>query len=348
MAPVTALPPPNIRRVGFRAGTDEELTALHAVETPVAAERGSSRMPRPLAAYVAYARSLPSQFDDHAWLAETSEGMHVAAGFCWSNSAGEHRVMECDVLVRQGFRRRGIGSRLLTAVCHQTAQEGRSLLTWSTFGAVPAGELFSRRVGARIGMVNRTSELVLADADWSMIESWARAERARRLGYRLEMVDGAFPEDLRADAVRFHQIMQTAPMEDLDFADVPVDSRFVAELDRALTEAGRTRWTIFVRDDAGVCIGGTEITLEPSDPATVLQQNTGIDPAHRGLGLAKWAKAAMLQRTRRQLPDAVRVRTENAVSNAPMLAINDALGFTVSNTRTQWQADVTGLLRALG
>ena len=180
-----------------------------------------------------------------------------------------------------------------------------------------------------------------------MIESWARAERARRLGYRLEMVDGVFPEHLLADAATFHHIMQTAPMEDLDFADVTVDIRFVAELDRALTEAGRTRWTIFVRDDAGVCVGGTEVTFEPWDPATVLQQNTGIDPAHRGFGLAKWAKAAMLQRIRQQRPEATRMRTENATSNAPMLAINDALSFKVINTRTQWQAEVSGLLGAL-
>ena len=35
-----------IRRVGFRAGTDAELTALHAVEAPIQAERGSDRMPK--------------------------------------------------------------------------------------------------------------------------------------------------------------------------------------------------------------------------------------------------------------------------------------------------------------
>jgi hypothetical protein len=28
--------------------------------------------------------------------------------------------------------------------------------------------------------VNRVSELVLADVDWTMIKSWARAERARQ------------------------------------------------------------------------------------------------------------------------------------------------------------------------
>lgn len=216
--------------------------------------------------------------------------------------------------------------------------EGRSLLTWSTFGAVTAGDAFSRRVGARVARVNRTSELVLADIDWTMVASWARAERARDLGYRLEMVDGIYPEHLRADAATFHHIMQTAPREGLDVGDVIIDAEFVAELDRALVEAGRTRKTAFVRDP----IGGTEVTFEPWDPGTVLQQNTGVDAAHRGLGLAKWAKAAMLERIREERPDAGRVRTDNAFSNAPMLAINDALGFKVIRTRTEWQAEVGG------
>jgi mycothiol synthase len=334
-----------LRRVGFRVGTDEELTALHAIEAPVAAERGSNRMPQPIESYIAFARALPSDFDDHAWLVQAADGTSVAAGFCWSHAAGDPRAMECDVLVRPDYRRQGIGSRLLAAICAATCGEGRSLLTWSTFGTVPAGAAFSRRVGARVGRVNRTSELVLADVDWRAIENWASASRARSLGYRLEEVDGAFPWQLRADAATFHHIMQTAPNEDLDGSDVTIDTRFVAELDQALAKAGRTRWTIFVRAADGTCVGGTEVTFEPGDPGTVVQQSTGIDPGHRGLGLARWVKAAMLDRIRRQRPEGVRIRTENAGSNAPMLAINSALGFRITSTRTEWQAEASGLHR---
>lgn len=337
-----------LRRVGFRSGTDAELTALHAVEAPIQAERGSDRMPQPLDSYIALARNLPSQFDDHAWLAETAEGGPVACGFCWSNAAGDPRVMECDLLVLRDRRREGIGSRLFARICDETTTEGRSLLTWSTFDAVPAGEAFSRRLGARAARINRTSELRLADVDWPMIEDWARAGRARERGYRLEMIDGSFPEHLRADAATFHHIMQTAPRDNLEVDDVLLDPDDIAELDHALMEAGRMRWTGLVRDSTGACVGGTEVILEPWEPAVVLQQNTGIDPAHRGLGLAKWAKAAMLERIRHERPEAERVRTDNAFSNAPMLAINDVLGFKVIRTRTEWQANVNDARRTLG
>jgi mycothiol synthase len=337
----------DIRRAGFRDGTDEELKALHAVEAPIATERGSNRTPQRLESYVAFARSLPSQFNDHAWLVEASGGTPVAVGFCWSNAAGDERVMECDVLVRLDRRRAGIGSRLLAVICQETASEDRSLLTWSTFDAVPAGDAFSRRIGARVARVNRTSELALSDVDWTMVKRWASANRARDLGYSLEIVDGAFPEHLHGDAATLHHIMQTAPRDALDVGDVIVDVGFVAELDRALIESGRARWTLFLRDPAGACVGGTEITFEPGDASTVLQQNTGVDPAHRGLGLAKWAKAAMLERIRDQRPETRRVRTDNAFSNAPMLAINDALGFKITSTRTEWQAEADHILHAL-
>jgi mycothiol synthase len=336
-----------IRRVGFRDGTDEELTALHAVEAPIAAECRSNRMPQAAGAYIAYARNLPSQFDDHAWLVEAADGTPIAAAFCWSNAAGDPRVMECDVLVRRDRRRQGIGSRLLAEICDETARDGRSLLTWSTFDAAPAGEAFTRRVRARRGRVNRTSELALADVDWEMVDAWDAAQRARRLGHHIDVVDGVFPDHLRDDAAVLHHIMQTAPREDLDVGDVVVDAQSVAELDRALVASGRMRWTMLVRDSTGACVGGTEVTFEPSDPAVAFQQNTGIDPAHRGVGLAKWVKAAMLKRIRDERPGTKRVRTDNAFSNAPMLAINDALGFKTTSTRTEWQAQPRHLVRAL-
>jgi mycothiol synthase len=82
--------------------------------------------------------------------------------------------------------------------------------------------------------------------------------------------------------------------------------------------------------------------------ATVaVQQNTAIGQPHRGLGLAKWAKASMLARIGRERSEVERVRTSNAFSNAPMLAINNTLGFKIIETRTEWQGQTADLRRAL-
>lgn len=335
-----------VRRVGFRDGTDEELTALWTVETPIEAERRPDVASQPLDSYIGFARSLPSRFHDHTWIAETAAGEPVGSSACWWNDAGDDRVMECDVFVHRDHRRHRIGWQLLTAITATTLDAGRSLLTWSTFDAVPGGEAFSRAVGAVPARVNRTSELRLDAVDWELVAAWTDAA-GRSKGYTLEVIDGAFPESKRADAARFHHIMQTMPREGLDVGDVIITESDVADQDRAHDEAGRERWTILVYDPQGVCVGGTELHLEPWEPAVVKQQNTGIDPAHRGLGLAKWAKAAMLERLRAERPGVQRVRTGNAFSNAPMLAINDRLGFDVISVRTEWQADAAELQKRL-
>ena len=333
-----------IRRVGFRDGTDDELAALHAVESEVDAERRPDRTPQPLASYVAFARSLPAMFEDHTWLAEDADGTPVATGACWSNAAGDARVMECDIVVRRTHRRSGIGTRLLRLVCDTAVAEGRTTLTWSTFDAVPAGAAASERVGAVAARANRTSELRLADVDWSLVRSWCDRPDD---GYRLEAIDGPYPPDRRADGAAFHHIMQTQPRDALDTGDVRIDEDDVAALDQALVEAGRERWTLLVRDPAGTCVGGTELHLEPWEPDAAFQQNTGIHPDHRGRGLAKWVKAAMLERLRAERPEVARVRTGNAFSNAAMLAINDGLGFRVIAVQRDWQVAVADLARRL-
>ena len=58
-------------------------------------------------------------------------------------------------------------------------------------------------------------------------------------------------------------------------------------------------------------------------PEVVAVQNTVVDRDHRGQGLAKALKAAMILRLRRERPDVGRMITMNAHSNAGMLAIND-------------------------
>src|SRR5262249_52275216 len=86
-----------VRRGGFRRGTDEELAAMHLVESEIEAERRPGRPAQPLESYIAFARDLPSQFDDHTWLATASDDTPVGCSACWSDAAGDPRVMQSYV-----------------------------------------------------------------------------------------------------------------------------------------------------------------------------------------------------------------------------------------------------------
>jgi len=336
-----------VRRVGFRLGTDKELADMHLVESEIDTERWPGRVPQPLEKYMAFARSLPAQFDDHTWLAETEAGAIVGCSACWSDAAGDPTVMECYVYVRPTERRQGAGWQLARAVINEARSEGRSRLVWTTYDSAPAGEELARRLGGRIARVNRNSELRINQIDWQMVGSWIHDGPGRAPGYSLEFWEGPFPPDRLEDAARFHHIMNTAPRDELEVGDTVLAPEQVADIDRHLVEAGRQRWTCFVRNPAGSCVGGTEMTFESWEPTVGFQQNTAIDPDHRGHGLAKWAKAAMLARIRSERPDVGLIRTGNAYSNEPMLAINTALGFQIVEVRTEWQGDVGSLQRQL-
>ncbi len=313
---------------------------MHLVESEIESERFPGAEPQPLASYMRYARNLPSLFDDHTWVADLSDGTPVGCGACWSNSAGDVGHMESYVYVRRPWRQSGVGSALAREVLHTAIDEGRASISWSTHDAIPAGEPFSKGLGASVGRVNRNSELQVARLDLDQLDSWIASARSRAPGYRLQFWDGPYSKQLRGDAASFHHLMNTQPRDTLATGDILIDTEHVAQLDRALEEAGRHRWTVFVRNPSGIAIGGTEIVFEPWAPAMAYQRNTAIDPAHRGLGLAKWAKAEVLLRLRRERPAVATVRTGNAFSNAAMLAINDALGFEIVEVRTEWRLTV--------
>ena len=78
-----------------------------------------------------------------------------------------------------------------------------------------------------------------------------------------------------------------------------------------------------------------------------MQEDTGVSPEFRGRGLGRWLKAAMLDRIVRERPGVKFVRTGNADSNAAMLGINRALGFTPYVSRCVWQLETEKALAYL-
>ena len=95
-----------------------------------------------------------------------------------------------------------------------------------------------------------------------------------------------------------------------------------------------------IDEATGDTAGFTELTYDPKIPHVISQQGTAVIPAHRGRGLGKWLKAAMLARALREWPNARFVRTGNADANAPMLAINTRLGFAPVWASIIWEIGI--------
>jgi mycothiol synthase len=120
----------------------------------------------------------------------------------------------------------------------------------------------------------------------------------------------------------------------------------VAQREQLQADSPGERWTIFARARATQrLVGYTQVFLYADWPGHVDQGNTGVHPDHRGHGLGRWLKAAMIDRIFVEKPESFRIRTTNAFSNAPMLVINNELGFAVTARQTAWEAEVNEVLR---
>src|SRR5947199_272244 len=97
----------------------------------------------------------------------------------------------------------------------------------------------------------------------------------------------------------------------------------------------RTGYVTVALDPTRTVVAYTEVQVARTAGASGFTGDTAVVAAHRRGGLALWIKDGCLRRLAAQRPDVTRVLTENDVTNAPMLAVNDRLGFVPSSVRTE-------------
>jgi GNAT superfamily N-acetyltransferase len=64
---------------------------------------------------------------------------------------------------------------------------------------------------------------------------------------------------------------------------------------------------------------------------------TGVLPAHRGRGLARWMKAAAIRRAAERHPGLAGLLADTADSNVAMRRINDDLGYAPTHRSVLYQ-----------
>jgi mycothiol synthase len=90
------------------------------------------------------------------------------------------------------------------------------------------------------------------------------------------------------------------------------------------------RVVVAVEEATGLVVALTEVPLHPNDSAHTLWQDTVVAPAHRGHGLARFIKAHMLRWLLADRPALERIDTGTAAANAPMIRVNEQLGFVTT------------------
>ena len=250
-----------------------------------------------------------------------------------------------DLVVRPAQRRHGLGRGLLEHAAARAAANGRSALN----GAARRGgdgEAFARSAGAEPGLVDVQRVMdVRAVGDDRLARLRETAERAAA-GYSLVSWSGPVPEEFLERSAALYAALNDAP-HDPRTAPAVWDARRVRERVNALhPHYGLRTYAVAARHDAtGELAAFTEVAVDPADPGWGHQMLTGVTREHRGHRLGLLVKIAMVERLKAAEPALERIQTWNAESNRYMIAVNEALGYTIlGQPADSWRLEVPAVL----
>jgi GNAT superfamily N-acetyltransferase len=295
--------------------------------------------PRPASDHVALGRQL---------LAEggSRDGTHRAA-FVGEEVVGALRlifpirdnptVAMVDVAVHPAQRRRGIGSMLLAEGVRLARERDRTdlLAEVDEPGQGTAGRAFALRHGWSCDLLETRRDLVLPVDEEQLAALEAEARRASR-GYELVTWRDRVPEELLDDRADLERRMTTdAPHGDLPVEEEQWDGERIREYEASHVARGRTVLSAGAVMD-GRLVAFTDLQVPLADPRRAHQAGTLVVPEHRGHRLGALLKTAVLRELAATLPEVRRISTYNFESNAPMVAVNEALGFGPAGQLSTW------------
>ena len=280
-------------------------------------------------------------FEHRRWMATTEGGDLVGMARMDVNvEAEDDPTASVQVAVTPPNRRRGVGTALFSAAVADVRRRGRTIVSIGTSDRVPAGAAFAEHIGAEPKLVQRQSECVLREIDHDMVASWIDVPADVLANYELWRSTGPYPEEEYARIAAVQNVIQDQPYDELERRDVNFTAEHIAHSEAQRDWSVGDRWTHFIRHrSTGDLVGYTRVYIYP-DWDVAEQGDTAVDPRHRGHGLGKWLKASMAHHLLTERRHVERIRTTNAFTNGPMLAINDAMGFKVTKTLTEWQARI--------
>lgn len=260
--------------------------------------------------------------------------------------------------VLAAFRRRGIGSALFERLCalakfdgrsvlqayaiHKFADGGATLSSPTGFGSVPLNNpetQFLLKRGFTLEQVERISRLELPVDAASFATSLAAAKESAGSDYRLVQWSGRTPDEWLSEIALLHQRMSTdAPWAGMEFTEEAWDAERVHALDDTRDASPRTMLVVAAEHVPSRTLAGfTELYVPPEVERPVEQNDTLVLKDHRGHRLGMLLKLANLQYLAETHPGHPSVVTFNAEENRPMLAVNEAIGFTPVGYEGGWK-----------
>lgn len=336
----------DVMPLDVRRSSDDELQPLAALVRTLLRERVAEDPEPPLAYVLKTLRAAPDAFERRDWVAREGGGRVIGRATAWRRLYGEKQnVRNVEVEVLPAHRQRAVGRALLRELVDSVGEDDSAMFGFFSTDRIPAGGAFLTRAGAEAGMAMTTNQLELANVDRALLAAW---RETRPAGYRLEWIDADVPDHLIDNVVAAYAAMAATPTGTLRIWDFTATPELVRSFERARHEQGREHVLLLAIDEAtGATAGFTEVSWHPEQTYLVRQGGTAVTAKHQGRGVGKCLKALIVERVLADRPEARYMRTNNNPVNAPIIAINERLGFRPAWTNTVWQLSIADAHRYL-
>ncbi len=316
---------------------DDLMAQLYAVEA-AATRLGRESMPHwSLAAFLGAMRS-PDEGERMELVAAhlpdgRVAGWAVAYLFCLDNL--EKAWLE--VAVDPAHARQGVGSLLLEHACALAAADHRTVLMIDA--KVPVDQVadhgyrrFAERHGFTYSNVEVVRHLSVPVAEERLV-AWEQQAAGRGAdAYTLRtLVDEMPPEIAPGLGVLLGQLGVDAPTGEVDFEEETMTPlRLQQRLDQVRAMGREMLETVALSETGEVAAQSTlaaPVDGTTADGTDAWQWGTFVHREHRGHSLGLAVKAANLRTLQERHPGVRRITTQNAETNAWMIAINELIGF---------------------
>lgn len=275
-----------------------------------------------------------------SWAAVDHDGTVVASAGLALPQHDNRTTAGITVVVHPDHRRRGIGSGLLDVTEAAALEAGRTVFLaetqWPVGARDDSGEGFAAAKGYAGAQTVLRSTLSLP-ADHARLQAALAGDGTD--GYVTRTCWDGIPDEWLAGRAELSRRMSTdVPLGDLLLEEEVWDAdRVRAEYERIAAMGRRVVDTFAVEEATGALVGYTQVQVPRDDPSVAFQQDTLVLRERRGHGLGLRMKAASSLAMAEGSPATTAVRTWNADDNAPMLAVNDALGYVRDAFLREWQ-----------
>jgi len=252
------------------------------------------------------------------------------------------------ILVDSRFRRQGLGSRLFKSIVEKAKESGCKFTETDTY--YDSGRKFCKKLGGKSINEQTENRLHLEEIDWELVNEWRNEGKKKAPMVVLENYFIVHERDIVEICeleTTLESQMPTLDSEDKKWTDIYTPER-KRERERLRKEQGYINYTIISREYNGTISGMTEIRYSRTDrPERINQGLTGVLEDYRGRGLGKWLKAEMLIYIENHIPDARFIVTGNADHNAPMVSINERLGFKPYYNESSFKFRLTTVIKRM-